>query len=243
MEDKNLEGFLKQGKLQDVLCWNEQIKFFISMLVFVLPQFVVAYVSGNFVQVSMIPCICMVLEIIMLILCRMKADKPYGHNYCFAMHLLIMSMLLFVDSMLCLYHLVNRKYYVCWVIGSVMIYCICIFGRYFWVSRKIARGGYKDLEGINYNYTLIASIMGPIGGIIIPLILRRFAPYISQKKSITIFFSCLVILCLMAVKFVDYFMMYYCFTKLSEEEQRYICGEKKIKKVEKKSVYEVIGKK
>ena len=70
MEDKNLEGFLKQGKPRDVLCWNEQIKYFMWMLVLILPQFAVAYVSQDLVLVSMIPCICLVLEIIMLVSCK-----------------------------------------------------------------------------------------------------------------------------------------------------------------------------
>ena len=157
------------------------------------------------------------------------------------MHSAIISIVLFVDAMMSLYYFVDSKHYGYWVIGIAVFYCICVFGRYFWISMKITRGWYKGCElKMNRSSSTVAIVSG-VGTI---LIAKSLAPYVIGKDATKILFVGLMIICFSIIKYVDYFMMYYRFTKLSEEEQQYIiCSGKKAQKVEKKSVYEVIGKK
>ena len=241
MEDKNLEGFLKHGKLYNTSWCDNLIKNFVFMLFLVLPQFIAAYVSQNIIQVSVISCVCLVIDIIMLISCKKTKDKLFGNNYCMAKHFATMSIILFADAMLSLYYLVNRKYYAGWIIGMIILYLTGAFGRYFWVSMKIERGWYREHEAENYQVdNKMIKVCGASG----ILIARPILQVMSEREVIIAFFAGLMILSFVFIKYVDYFMLYYCFTKLSKEEQDYICGKQAKKgRIPQRSVYEVIGKK
>lgn len=200
-----------------------------------------AYVSEDFARVGVIPCISLVVEIVMLISCKKRVDKPYGHNYCLGMHSAIISMLLFVDAMMSLYYIVDLRHYVYWVIGIAVIYCICVFARYFWISMKIARGWYRECE-LKMNQS--GSAAGTVCGVGTILVAKSLATHMTGDETTKMLFIALIGMCFVVIKYVDYFMLYYCFTKLSKEEQDYICGKQGKKgRIPQKSVYEVIGKK
>ena len=120
------------------------------------------------------------------------------------MHSAIISMLLFVDAMMSLYYLVNREYYVYWVIGSAIFYFTCVFGRYFWVSIKIERGWYRERESnIHQLQETTASVIGTSAIVIAKPLMQQM----TKNAVTTMVFVCLILMCLLVIKYVDYFMI------------------------------------
>lgn len=226
--NKNLEDFLKVGKLYHAKMWDDQIGFFIIMLFLIAVQFL---------RTMILPFICIVIEIIILICCAKRENKPYGNVYCAGMHGVISMIVLWVNGWIFLSFVEKAYNILALALVGTIFYGICIYIRVLLVNKRIADGWYGKRA---FKSNTGAAAMGGFFGIVTLSILRITAPQIKQNFGFMIIAGCFFIIDFLLIRCIDTIMIYYYFSRLSLNEQQKICGNNKSKnsKIHRKSVME-----
>lgn len=205
--DKNLENFLITGKLSQSTLWDDQIGFFFLTIVF--------WVAQAFISV-IIPVIFVGLEILLLVSCKMKEEKPYGNVYCGFIHMVIFELLWWIDGW-CALSLVISHDRLLWVfLAGTLLYLIIIIWRVWVVKKRIAEDWYgkqiRITSGAKYGIIITACAIPVIRIIFTKIDMGNMTAF----WILAIVFFALLIIC---IPFVDLGMRYYYFSRLSGSEQ------------------------
>lgn len=205
--DKNLEEFLKSGKLSQSTLWDDQIGFFLLTFVF--------WVVQSFISV-IIPIIFVGVEILLLVSCKMKEEKPYGNVYCGFIHMVIFELLWWIDGWCALSLVISHDKLLQMMCIGILLYWIIVMWRVWLVKKRIAMGWYgkqiRVTSGIKYGI-IIAVCAIPITRIIFTKIDMG---NMTAFWILAIGFFALLIIC---IPFVDLGMRYYYFSRLPELAQ------------------------
>lgn len=210
MQNKNIESFLKTGTTYYPTLWDDQIGYFLLMLVFIAPQII---------KTPLLPIVSFIIEIVLLAYCRKAEEKRYGNVYCYFIHMLILLLALWVDGWIVVSYIWKiQNIHEIMILGTCT-YVICVYVRVVIVQYKISHGFYAKTPKKTYAKEISVSV-----AIATVIVLRGIKIRMKQEYALKILAGCCFLLAFLLLKITDLGMMCFYFHRLTPEEQENICG-------------------
>lgn len=208
MQDKNVESFLKTGITYYPTLWDDQIGYFLLMLVFIVPQII---------KTPLLPLASFIIEIVLLVHCRKAEEKRYGNVYCYFIHMLILLLVLWVDGWIVVSYIRKIQNIHELIILGTCIYVICVYVRVVIVKYKISHGFYAKTQKKTHAKEISVSVA-------IVAVLCGMKIQMEQEYALKILAGCCFLLAFLLLKITDLGMMCFYFRQLSPEAQDNVCG-------------------